>query len=188
MKSARFEYRRPAGLPDALQALDTNESNIKILGGSQSLGPMLNMRLARPSALVDVSGLEALREVSVLSPGHHDSVRIGAAVTHAQIEDGVFDALADHPMREVARDIAYRAVRNRGTIGGSLVHADPAADWVVVLNAMDATIHLSSAQGHRDVRVQDFYLGAYATVLEPNEVLTGISLPAMPPEDRKSVV
>jgi carbon-monoxide dehydrogenase medium subunit len=79
----------------------------------------------------------------------------------------------------VARDIAYRAVRNRGTVGGSLVHADPAADWVVVLTALDATIHLSTATQQRDVSIHDFFLGAYATDVQANEILTAVSLPAM---------
>jgi carbon-monoxide dehydrogenase medium subunit len=184
MKAAQFDYHLADSLADAHQQLAGDEPGVKVLGGSQSLGPMLNMRLARPSRVVDVTGVQGLGTVSVHTPGYHDGIRIGAAVTHAQIEDARFDGLKNHPIRAVAADIAYRAVRNRGTVGGSLVHADPAADWVVALTALDATVHLSSAAQQRDVSIHEFFLGAYATAIQADEVLTGVSLPALPEDLR----
>jgi len=141
MKAAAFQYSRPANLADAVTQLGQNDSMAKAMGGSQSLGPMLNMRLARPTQVIDVSELPELLEVREQS----GMIQIGASVTHAQIEDGVHSALVGHPMQSVARDIAYRAVRTRGTLGGSIAHADPAADWVVVMTALNASLQLRSA-------------------------------------------
>ncbi len=116
MKAAKFDYIRPASVEQALDVLRQHAGQAKLMAGGQSLGPMLNLRLARPAAVIDISGLQALRGVT----RDGDTVRIGAAVTHAEIEDGVHAALRDSPMRAVAAGIAYRAVRNRGTLGGSL--------------------------------------------------------------------
>jgi len=112
MKAASFQYSRPTNLSDAVSQLSQNDSTAKAMGGSQSLGPMLNMRLARPAQVVDVSELPELLDVRE----QNGAIQIGAAVTHAQIEDGIHADLIGHPMQSVARDIAYRAVRTRGTV------------------------------------------------------------------------
>ena len=173
MKAARFEYLRPASVQEAMQMLDSTNINAKAMAGSQSMGPMMNMRLTRPQQVVDLSSVAALQTVTADAQG----ITIGAAVTHAQIEDGVHGALHNHPVREVACDIAYRAVRNRGTLGGSLAHADPAADWVVVLSAFDAQINIVSNQAARSLSIHEFLHGAYTTDLASNELIRSITLP-----------
>lgn len=180
MKAAAFDYARPASLGDALQQLARHGDAAKLMGGSQSLGPMLNLRLARPRQVLDVSALSELRSVSA----QDGWLRIGAAVTHAEIEDGVHAPLRGTPLQTVAAGIAYRAIRNRGTIGGSLAHADPAADWVLALTALGAEIEIASAAGSRRVPMAQFMLGAYATALNAGEVLNAVRVPQLDPAAR----
>jgi carbon-monoxide dehydrogenase medium subunit len=180
MKAASFEYTRAPDLDGALELIAQADGACKPISGSQSLGPMLNLRLARPRGVVDISSLPGLREVAS-RPG---AVVIGAAVTHAEIEDGVHPPLADHPMRSVAAGIAYRAIRTRGTVGGSLAHADPAADWVLTFAALGARVHVRSARASRAVEADAFMLGAYTTVLEAGELIVAIEVPAMTPTTR----
>jgi carbon-monoxide dehydrogenase medium subunit len=130
MKAAAFELDRPSNLAEALDALRDPAS--RIMAGGQSLGPMLNFRLARPSRIVSIASLPELAGASET----RDAVTIGACVTHAAIADGRTPDLPGSILAGVAEHIAYRAVRNRGTIGGSLCHADPAADWPCVLLAL----------------------------------------------------
>ncbi|HTJ99827.1 MAG TPA: FAD binding domain-containing protein [Bordetella sp.] len=173
MKAAKFDYIRPASVKQALEALRDHAGQAKLMAGGQSLGPMLNLRLARPAVVIDISGLEALRGVT----RDGDTVRVGAAVTHAEIEDGVHPALRDSPMRQVAGGIAYRAVRNRGTLGGSLAHADPAADWVVVMAALGAGIELVGPDGVRQVGADALMQGAYTTAIGENEMIQAVRVP-----------
>jgi aerobic carbon-monoxide dehydrogenase medium subunit len=174
MKPARFEYTAPRGLDEALALLAPHDDGQKICSGSQSLGPMLNLRLAQPSALVDVSRIPALREHAVAG----SESRIGAAVTHADIEDGRVADVTGGLLRFVAGGIAYRAVRNRGTLGGSLAHADPAADWVSTMTLLGASLHLQSLDSARTVPVDDFFEGPFTTVLGPGELLAAVTIPA----------
>ncbi|AOB31202.1 carbon monoxide dehydrogenase [Bordetella sp. H567] len=174
MKAAKFDYIRPESVEQALGALRQHAGQAKLMAGGQSLGPMLNLRLARPAMVIDISGLQALRGVT----RDGDTVRIGAAVTHAEIEDGVHAALRDSPMREVAAGIAYRAVRNRGTLGGSLAHADPAADWVVAMAALGARIEVAGPQGLRHVEADALMQGAYATAIQEDELIQAVHVPA----------
>jgi len=180
MKAAQFEYVRPTDMDQVMVHLADSEHTVKLMGGSQSLGPMLNLRLARPERVVDVSGIAVMRQVST----QNGCLRIGAAVTHAEIEDGVFPALRGHLMQEVAGRIAYRGVRNRGTLAGSLAHADPAADWVVVMSALGAQIHIAGARGQRTVAMPDFMLGAYTTALDAQELIVAVSVPVRTPQTR----
>ncbi|MCP1673566.1 carbon-monoxide dehydrogenase medium subunit [Natronocella acetinitrilica] len=170
MKAARFQYDRPARLDDALKVIAAGGS--MVVSGSQSLGPMLNLRLAQPEALVDVSLLPELRGYAEDSEG----LIIGAGVTHAEIEDGLLPDLTNGILPRVAAGIAYRAVRNRGTIGGSLAHADPAADWVSSLMALDAEVLLRSARGARRMRLTDFVTGAFATARRDDEILVAVRI------------
>lgn len=181
MKAARFDYARPASLADALKGLMTAGHGAKPMSGSQSLGPMLNLRLARPGAVVDVSGVPELRKVEQRG----ERLRVGAAVTHAEIEDGVHAPLRNHPMQGVAGRIAYRAVRNRGTLGGSLAHADPAADWVVVCAGLGARLEIADADGAvRHETVQRFMAGAYTTSLQEGELIVAVDVPAASADSR----
>ena len=143
MKPSPFEISCPGSLDAAHKALHENPRGTRIISGGQSLGPMLNLRLARPSRLVDVTGLSGLAEIRQTD----SHVEIGAAVTHARIEDGEVPDPIPGMLRHVAAGIAYRAVRNRGTIGGSLCHADPAADWVTAMTALGATLLVRDGSG-----------------------------------------
>ncbi len=173
MKPAPFQVTRPASAEAAQAALRGDAHGAKLISGGQSLGPMLNLRLARPVRLVDVTALPGLGDVR-RTDSH---VEIGAAVTHARIEDGeVPDPIAGM-LRHVAAGIAYRAVRNRGTIGGSLCHADPAADWVTAMTALGAVLVVRGSTGTRDIPMAGFMLGAYRTAMAEDEVLTTIRIP-----------
>ncbi|MCY4151187.1 MAG: FAD binding domain-containing protein [Aestuariivita sp.] len=174
MKPVDFRFTQPATLAEATQMLrDTNEE-IKIMSGGQSLGPMLNLRLARPEKIVSVSGLSELREVNQ----GKDFIEFGAALRHAEFEDGALLEPISGMMRHVASGIAYRAVRNRGTIGGSLCHADPAADWITALTALGASVRIVSAQGDtRDIDMTRFMHGAYRTEVNSDEILKSVILP-----------
>jgi carbon-monoxide dehydrogenase medium subunit len=175
MKAARFDYVRPGDVGQALAAKAKAEGSAKLLAGGQSLGPMLNLRLARPSLLVDVSRLEALARVDDIG----SAWRIGAGVTHSRIEDMRGRLVGGEMLCEVAAGIAYRAIRNRGTIGGSVAHADPAADWPLALAALGATISIKGVGGARSVPVDDFVLGAFTTALRDNEIIEAIDVPKL---------
>ena len=173
MKPAEFAYRRAASVEDALEHLAAGGDDAKLIVGGQSLGPMLNLRLTRPRELIDISSVEALRGIE----STRESVIAGAAVTHAEIEDRPASDPIEHAMREVAAGIAYRAVRNRGTLGGSIAHADPAADWISFLLCADARVRIRGAAGERNVPMPDFIRAAYTTALAPGEILTHIKIP-----------
>jgi carbon-monoxide dehydrogenase medium subunit len=175
MKAARFDYVRPGDIGQALAALAKAEGNGKLLAGGQSLGPMLNLRLARPSLLVDVSRLESLARVDDVG----SAWRIGAGVTHSRIEDMRGRLAGGEMLCEVAGGIAYRAIRNRGTIGGSVAHADPAADWPLALTALGATINVRGIGGARSIPVEQFVLGAFTTELRDNELIETIDVPKL---------
>ncbi len=151
------------------------EGSAKLLAGGQSLGPMLNLRLARPSLLVDVSRLEALARVDDIG----SAWRIGAGVTHSRIEDMRGRLAGGEMLCEVAAGIAYRAIRNRGTIGGSVAHADPAADWPLALAALGATINIRGVGGARAIPVEQFVLGAFTTALRDDEIIETIDVPKL---------
>ena len=173
MKPVEFAYHRATSVDDALERLATGGDGAKLLGGGQSLGPMLNLRLTRPNALVDISSVETLRRIE----STRESVIAGAAATHAEIEDRPASDPIEHAMREVAAGIAYRAVRNRGTIGGSIVHADPAADWASFLLCADARIRIRGVAGERKVRMEDFTRAAYTTAVARDEIVTRVEIP-----------
>jgi carbon-monoxide dehydrogenase medium subunit len=180
MKPAPFDYARPASLADALALLASEVGVAKPLAGGQSLGPMLNLRLAQPDLLVDITGLPELRRAEE----DGDGVVIGACVTHADIEDGRVPDPTGGALVEVARAVAYRAVRNRGTIGGSLAHADPAADWISALAALGAEAIVRGPAGQRRLAVERFMAGAFETALAPGELLEAIRVPRLSPRRR----
>lgn len=176
MKPAPFDLLRPASVADAVTALAQGGPEACVLSGGQSLGPMLNLRVVQPKLLVQVNHLPDLAGVDEAP----HAITLGACVTHAAIAGGRTPDLADGWLAGVAGAIAYQAVRNRGTIGGSLCHADPAADWVVVLMALDAAVTLRSSSGVRRVAVSDFITGPYTTVLAAGEILTAVRIPCPP--------
>ncbi len=180
MKAAAFEYHRALQTQDALKLATGLAGGAKFIAGSQSLGPMLNLRLSRPSHLIDISDCKELRSVEY----RNDIIRVGASITHAEIEDGVYEPLRGHPLQQVAARIAYRSVRNRGTIGGSIAHADPAADWVLASMALNANIEIMSAKTIRVVPMHQFMLAAYTTALADNEIISAIEFPVLSKQAR----
>jgi len=172
MKPAPFAYDRPRDLAAALSLL-ANDASAKVMAGGQSLGPMLNLRLVAPERIVDITAIADLKQADA----HGDELVLGACVTHADIEDGRVADVTGGAMRNVAANIAYRAVRNRGTVGGSLSHADPAADWVSALAALGGSVTLQSHGGARKVAVSAFVTGALETALKPGELLVTVHVP-----------
>jgi carbon-monoxide dehydrogenase medium subunit len=141
---------------------------------------MLNLRLARPARLVAIARLPDLRRIEETP----DGVMFGAALTHAEFEDAAVPDPTGGILAAVARGIAYRAVRNRGTIGGSVAHADPAADWPVTLAALGATVHVSSRAGPRQLPLEAFMRGPFETALGEGDVLAAVSVPRLSPQAR----
>ncbi|WP_407178773.1 FAD binding domain-containing protein [Bradyrhizobium sp. STM 3562] len=177
MKPAPFAYERPRDLTAALSLLGETAASAKVIAGGQSLGPMLNLRLTAPELIVDITALAELKQAE----RHGDELVLGACVTHADIEDERVPDLTRGAMQRIAANIAYRAVRNRGTVGGSLSHADPAADWVSALTALGARLTLRSRGGTRMVNVEDFIVGALESVLRLGEIVETILIPARSP-------
>ncbi len=181
MKPARFAMDRPRDLDAALAMIAGADGATKVMAGGQSLGPMLNLRLAEPDRIVDISGVPELRRFEREDGG----LVIGACVTHADIEDGRVEDVTNGMMARVAAGIAYRAVRNRGTIGGSLAHADPAADWVSALAALNAEVEIASgARKRRRIALDKFVRGALDVALAPDELVTAVRVPVLPPSSR----
>jgi carbon-monoxide dehydrogenase medium subunit len=184
MKPARFDYERPATLDEAVALLETEAGAegrvVKCLAGGQSLGPMLNLRLVQPDLLVDITRVPELTRVEA----DGDWLVLGACTTHAAIEDGRMPDLTGGVLPAIAAGIAYRAVRTRGTIGGSLAHADPAADWISALAVLGAEVVLYGSAGRRNVPVVDFMTGVFETALRPGEVLEAVRVPRLGPSAR----
>jgi carbon-monoxide dehydrogenase medium subunit len=177
MKPAPFAYARPKSWADALKLLG---DGARPGAGTQSLGPLLNLRLAQPDTIADLRHLPDYAGVA-LGPG---VLRIGAGTTHAAIEDGAVPGRVGAIMAATARRIAYRPVRNRGTIGGSLAHADPAADWVAVLPALGATAIALGPKGERRLSLARFVTGIFETALAPDELLRAVEVPVLPVDAR----
>jgi aerobic carbon-monoxide dehydrogenase medium subunit len=173
MKPFPFDYARPKDLREAGALLARGGDGARVLAGGQSLGPMLNFRLARPSLLVAIHHLPELRSVEETK----DAVTLGACVTHAAIADGRTPDIGDRILGRIAGGIAYRAVRNRGTVGGSLAHADPAADWLCTLIALGATVLTWRPGGGRAIPLGTFAPAAFRTVLEPGEIVQAVRIP-----------
>jgi carbon-monoxide dehydrogenase medium subunit len=176
MIPAQFDYVRPASLDEALRILRDREGDAKILAGGYSLLPLLKLRLAQPSLLVDLQGVGGLDGITETD----DGVRIGARTTHRQILE--HPLVVDHMplLRDVAAGIGDPQVRNWGTIGGSCAHADPSSDWPAVLLATRASLVCRSTTGERVIPARDFFLDTFTTAIEPTEVLTEIRIPRRP--------
>lgn len=175
MKPTAFEYARPRTVEEAV-ALLAGTADAKILAGGQTLGPMLNLRLAQPALLVDITRIAEMASVEETA----DAVTIGAIVTHAAIEDGRMTADPSHGfLARVAKGIAYRAVRTRGTVGGSLAHADPAADWLSCFTALGADLMIAGSAGRRRVALAEFMRGALDTDLAHDELVVGVRVPKL---------
>ncbi|WP_297353198.1 FAD binding domain-containing protein [Paraburkholderia sp.] len=173
MKAAAFDYVRPRDIAQVFALLEEYGDEARIIAGGQTLLATLNMRLSEPQLLIDIGALNELRGISVSG----DRLRIGALVTHAQIEDS--DLVRRHAplLSEVAPHVAHRAIRNLGTFGGSIAFADPAAEWPTCLVALRGWVIVSGADGERRIQADDFFLDLYTTALQPGEVILACEVP-----------
>jgi len=179
MKLRAFEYACPATLAEAV-ALLASRDDAKALAGGQSLVPMMAFRVASPSLLVDLRKLSGLRGIEIDDGG----VRLGAMVRWRDIEDDA-RLVAAHPLLKAAvSHVAHYQIRNRGTVGGSIAHADPAAELPGLAVACDAEIAVTGAAGSRVIRAGDFFIAPLTTVLAPDEIIVDIRLPAWPVQRR----
>ena len=178
MKPAPFDYHRPATLEEALALLERYEGDAKVLAGGQSLIPLMNMRLARPAALIDlerVAGLTGLRFDG-------DVLHVGAMTRHMEIERSAAVRERIGILSAAMPYVGHLAIRSRGTFGGSLAHADPAAELPALATLFDATFTIAGSGGTREVPWSDFFITFLTSCLEPAEILTGITLTLAPPQ------
>ena len=178
MKAAAFEYARADSLGEAIKVLCSAieaGQDAQVMAGGQSLLAMMNLRVSSPDLLIDISRIEELRVVLDES----DAIRFGACVTHAAIEDRAMPDPSRGLMPMVAGNLAYRAVRTRGTLGGSLALSDPAGDWVTVMQAIGAQVALIGDKGRREVEALGFTTGLYETALAPNEIVESVRIPKL---------
>ena len=177
MKPPKFDYLRPHTLDDAIRALQAAEGDAKIIAGGQSLIPMLNFRLLNPGVLIDINRIAGLDFVRLRADGGLD---IGALTRHHTLETS-HDVEQRFPVLHAAmQHVAHLAIRNRGTIGGSITHADPAAELPLMMVLLDAQIRAVSPRGARTLEAQEFCVGALTSALDEDEIVTEISLPPLP--------
>ena len=177
MKSADFAYHRPSDIAEAVRYLRDYDGGARVLAGGQSLMPMMNMRLWRPEALVDINGLADLAELTA----EGEETRIGALVRYTTLEFSPLVAERLPLLRAMVAFVGDRQVRNRGTIGGSLVQGDPTGEMPLGCLVLGATVGVLGPSGARTIRVAELYEGAYAATLSPDELLTEIRVPEHPP-------
>jgi aerobic carbon-monoxide dehydrogenase medium subunit len=175
MKSAAFDYVRATSLPHVFGLLAQHGDDVRVLAGGQTLLATLNMRLSQPALLVDIAELSALRGISL----NGQVLRLGALTRHVEIEESPLVVLHAPLLAQAAPHIAHRAIRNRGTLGGALAYADPAAEWPACMLALNATMVLASAQGERRVAAADFFQGLYTTALQSHELLVACEVPIL---------
>jgi len=173
MKAPAFDYQKPRSLDAVFELLASHGDEARLLAGGQTLLATLNMRLSEPALLIDITAIEALKGISVQG----QVLRIGALVTHSEIEASAL--VAQHaPLLSLAvPHIAHRAIRNLGTWGGSVAYADPAAEWPCCLAALDGVVVVRSTRGERRIAAKDFFLDLYTTALAEGELVTACELP-----------
>lgn len=177
MKPARFRYARPRSVAEAVELLHEHGELAKVLAGGQSLVPMMSMRLAQPEVIIDINRIGPLASLQRHPDG---SWHVGALVRHAAFECIKAAGPIATLLRRAAGEIGHLPIRLRGSIGGSLVHADPAAEWPTVVMALDGTLVLESTHGVRRVAMSEFVDGPYSTSIRDDELLTGLELPPAP--------
>lgn len=182
MKPAPFEFFAPSTVAEAIELLETHGFDAKLLAGGQSLIPTMNFRLAQPGVIIDLNRVEGLSYIRE----ENDNIVIGAMTRQYELEKNELIKEKLPLLHETIPNIAHPQIRNRGTIGGSLVHADPAAELPSVMCALDAVFHMTGPEGEREVAANDFYMGMFAVDLEAEEILTAISIPAMNPKSGHS--
>jgi carbon-monoxide dehydrogenase medium subunit len=173
MKPVAFDIVRPRTTQEVVKLLSDPDAGARVVAGSQSLGPMLNLRLVQPKMLIDLTGIAELTSIREDDAG----ITVGACVSTGSIEDGCLPGGDFSMLRSVAAGIAYRAVRNRGTIGGSVCHADPSADWPSAFCGFNAQCIIEGPKGRRSLPISDFITGAFATTLDTGEFLVALRIP-----------
>jgi len=180
MKPAEFRYEKPLSLAAAISLLAQEGLDVAALAGGQSLMPMMNFRVARPDVLVDLGGIAELSGIEATA----DTVRIGAMTRYSEAMSHP-DLMRRLPLVTMALPhVAHSAIRNRGTFGGSLALADPAAEMPAVMRVLGARIHAAGPEGARAITADDFFRGVYETALEPGELITAIEVPTAVEGDR----
>ncbi|MDQ2684197.1 MAG: FAD binding domain-containing protein, partial [Chloroflexota bacterium] len=174
MYPSQFAYQRPSSVQEAV-ALLSADPDAKVIAGGHSLLPAMKLRLAMPGTLVDIGRIEGLAGVSLSG----DGARIGAMTTYAQIEDSQELASAFPIIAETVRIVGDPSVRSRGTLGGSLAHSDPAADFTAVMLALNASVTAVGPSGEREIAADDLFVDLLTTSLAPDEILTSITIPAL---------
>ena len=177
MKPAPFEYYVPTTVEEALAHLAEHGYDAKVLAGGQSLIPMMNFRLAQPAVLVDLNNIS---ELSYVRPDENGGLRLGAMARHNQVEHSALVAERAPLIHETMPQTATTQIRSRGTFGGSIAHADPSAELAAVSVALDGRFRLRNQRGERWVPANEFFVGLFTTLLEPDEMLVEIALPSMP--------
>lgn len=180
MKAPDFDYSKPRSLDEVFALLAEYGDEARLLAGGQTLMATLNMRLSEPAMLIDISGIDALRGITL----QDGALRIGALATHTQIETSALVAQHAPLLASAAPHIAHRAIRNLGTFGGSIAYADPAAEWPACALALDATVICSGAEGTRRIAAADFFLDLYTTALRPGELVLACDIPIASPGSR----
>ena len=180
MKAQDFAYERVDTLPRALQRLADLGPSARLLAGGQSLIPSLNLRLQNPDVLIDISRLSELRGITIEGA----AIRIGALTRHADLIGSQLIALSCPLLAEAAKHIAHPAIRNRGTIGGSLALGDPASELPACMVALDASIIAANTQGERRISARAFYTGMFSNTLNPDEMIVAVEVPFLKPDER----
>ena len=183
MKPAPFKYCAPHSVPEVLELINEHGYDAKILAGGQSLVPMMNFRLVQPAVLVDINNIP---ELSYIEP-HENGIRLGAMVRHSQAEKDPLIKEKSPLIHETMPQIATVQIRNRGTIGGSLAHADASAELVVVSSVLEAKFKIQNHKGERLVPANEFFVGLLMTSMEPEDLLVEIQIPALPPRSGWSI-
>jgi carbon-monoxide dehydrogenase medium subunit len=176
MIPAGFDYIAPKSLAEVIRALADHGEDAKLIAGGHSLLPLMKLRLANPGLLIDISKISGLNRITQ----QDDKLVIGALATHYQIESSELLKRRCPLLCQTARAIGDVQVRNRGTIGGSLVHADPAADWPAAILALGGQLRINGPKGERSLDVEKFFLGPMTTAIDASEILTEIHVPAAP--------
>jgi carbon-monoxide dehydrogenase medium subunit len=177
MKASAFDYARASSVENAIELLGQHGERAKVLSGGQSLMPAMNLRLLAPELLIDIGALDELRGIA----RQNGVLSIGALTRHVDLQDSLDIATCAPLLKEAISHVAHPAIRNRGTIGGSLAHADPASELPACAIALDATIVVRGAAGERRIAAEEFFLGIYETALSATELLVAVEVPLLPP-------
>jgi aerobic carbon-monoxide dehydrogenase medium subunit len=180
VKPVDFDYHRPTAGAEAARLLNGLGDDVKVIAGGQSLLPIMNMRLAEPANLVDITGVPELREAQE----DQGAARYGATTTHMRFEHRLVPDVTGGLLSRAAAGIGYPAIRNRGTVGGSLAHSDSSAEWPTVMSALDATVHALSVRGVRAIPVTELLQGFFTTALDPDELIVSVEVRRLAPSTR----